>query len=287
MRPTILLVLLFVCPSAVAAERQCIAFVVGIEKYQKQPELNIPQYVAEDAYAVWERIKAMTKFDAKRSKLLLADREPHGLLPDKTQLREIITRDTLRSEFEAFLAGARKDDLVIIYLGGHGEKKKDTPSAGVFFLPSDFRREGISLLNAVSVNELLLELRTEFAGEKQEAEVIVFANMCYAGVANALSGGDNLQTEMSNVPKAEIRQIRLAYIPACGDEKTFEEEEWGKSIFARHLLQALSGRGAPDGKITARSVFEYLKSNRSRAEGDKRTERNRARSNRRGLDFPR
>src|SRR5262249_27991320 len=144
-----------------------------VERYDLN-HLNTLEYVAEDALAVWERLKAVTNFDETRSQLLVADRVPKGPLPvSPDQLRERLDYFTLRKALEEFLRKAQPDDLVVIYLGGHGAIKSDTPSAGVFFLPSDFGEENGSFRNALRMGELLNLLHVEFGGHKQSVQTVV------------------------------------------------------------------------------------------------------------------
>lgn len=262
MRPACLLACLLAAPAA-AADRPCVVFCVGIEMYD-DPSLNVPQLqpapesVAEDAVAVWNRLHEITRVDDKRSRLIVTDRVPKGnatLPAGPRQKRDRLPFADLHAELREFLTETTKDDLVVIYLGGHGEKREDAPAAGVYYLASDYRRaaDKQGILNGLPVSDLLRMLYAEYSFRKQGAEVVVFANMCYAGAP--------VEQELDVVPGG-LRPPKLAYIPACGDVKTYELPGGGRSVFADRLLAALGGKGSDGERVTARSVLGYLQTDR-------------------------
>lgn len=248
--------------AAPAPEPQCIVFCAAVEKYDRG-DLNKIEYVGEDAYAVWNKLKAVTNFDPIRSKLLIADRDEKGPLPpagDPSRLTHL-PYDLLWNELQEFLWKARPNDLVVLYFGGHGVLKKDTPSAGVFFLPTNFKEHNGTLQKALRMGDVLSQLHVEFAGAKKSVRTVVFANMCHAGAAPGTAAVADDDVGVTVVPQ-EVKAIRLAYLPACPPSKeSVEDPDLGGSVYANRLLAALGGAATdPDtGVVTSGRVLDYLR----------------------------
>lgn len=272
---TLLLACFCLVASADAEQRRkCAAFVVGVESYDKRGLDNL-SYVAEDAYAVWQRLKTLTDLDESLSRLMVADRKATNRpLPaaaseqGQKQLFDQLPSRDIRDEFQAFLSRLDDDSpkLVIVYVGGHGIINESAPSLGVYFTASNYRRipQG-----AIRVRALIDDMRSVF-GNRPDVDLVFFANMCHAG---ALAPGeardpapdaDRYKTA-SESDSQEVRNLNLAYFPACGaDVSAFERANLRSSEFAHHLLEGLagaraSGDGSANRRITSGKLMDYLR----------------------------
>ena len=247
---------------AAAEAPRTVAFVVGVQQYD-DADLNKLQYVARDAEDVFRQFEAVTDLDLSRSRLLIAvpgasdDAQPGdpGYLLRKAKLSE----DLIRTEFRRFLHGVAHNDTVLIYLGGHGTTQA---KQHLLFLPSDYQRRPRQ--HYLRYVELLEEIKGRIDDERlRNVKVAFFANMCGAGTGAG-------EASVAEDPDAEFVQGWLernsigfdggfAFFPAsAANRNTYESDEFGRSILARHLLDGLSGAAAKDGVITSGELFRYL-----------------------------
>ncbi|MGH9350536.1 MAG: caspase family protein, partial [Vicinamibacterales bacterium] len=230
-----------------------VAFVVGIEQY-KEARLNSLEYVGEDAYRVWNGLKAISEFDESRSTILVADRVRTGDLPPRTA--ETLTRDHITTELERFLGRTRSGDTAVLYFGGHG--KVAFEGYGVSFLASNFADDGF--VNAIFMRRVIEDARARTASKN--VPIVVLANMCHAG-APGVYDPDQTPTlrEMSDAGERDVPKTSkaVAYIPAAGAETTYETKSLRGSVFVHHLESALQGGAADEyGRVTSGSLIRRL-----------------------------
>ena len=233
-----------------------VAFVIGVERYA-QPNLNGLRYVGEDAFRLWNALKAISTFDEARSRIFVADRERKGSLPAAEAFKEELTRDFITTELERFLDRTRRGDTVVIYFGGHGKVRYQR--FGVSFLPSNFSDANETFVNAILMRRVIEDAEARTAGK--QVSVVVLANMCHAGAAGVYDPDQRPSKEqMSEAAEIDASGTkRFAYIPAAGAETTYERDDLGGSRFLRHLDVALKGAGADDhGRVTSELLLRTL-----------------------------
>ena len=243
-------------------------FCVGVEKYQHEEQYDKLKSVGEDAFAVWNALKAVTDFDDKRSVLRIADRDPTGaLLPeDPVQRPSTIGRNQLIDDLEKFLVQAtNENDLVVIYLGGHGALKKQAEDLGVSFLPSDFKETPGGWRRNIPVSTLLTKI-DETLSARPTIETVFLGNYCHAGAVGQMGDGDFSQDRFASSSKKDASavsgDVRIAYIPACaGSKSTYERSQTGgRSEYVYYLDKALRGAAGDSlGTITASGVLSYIR----------------------------
>ncbi|HSI63013.1 MAG TPA: caspase family protein [Candidatus Saccharimonadia bacterium] len=272
----VLLVLAFLSalhPRADAAgeQRRCISFCIGVEVYDEAPLAKL-NCAADDAYAIWRKLKAITNFDEKASTLRVANRDDPGNptpgeLPDKPALVEKLTQGTIETAFQHFVRGIRTGDLVIIYLGGHGDTTDPGETGKALFLASDADTKERPYSGAVRVNALLDLLREAYDNGKK-FEVVLLANMCHAG-AILRPGSMAVGQKSEELAKASVKEsdaspnhLPIAVIPACpADEKTYEPPGQKHSEFAQQLLEGLGGaRVDEQSRLTVGTLWDYVQS---------------------------
>lgn len=258
-------------PAAEPTPRKCVAFFVGIEKFT-DPSLNTLQFVAEDTFAVWNRLKEITKLDESRSTLLVVDRvnENGGPLPTGPSLKTEVTEADVEAAFRAFRSKIQDDDLIVIYLQGHGLPKTFDPEGGSYFLCSDFTRHEQDFEGGVQISDFKRRIKTKLMSHTKPMDVVFFANMCHAGEAYGAMGGQQPTSKfLDETVRHDMRQVldpTIAYIAAsAANAQTFEVGP--RSEFASNLLETFSGAGAEQdsGKITTNGILKYLQATGVRA----------------------
>jgi Caspase domain len=240
--------------TAVAAQgdspRRTIAFVVGIERYD-DPELNKLQYASNDARAIFEQLRVLSNIDKDASMLLLADDD---------EARNVDAAE-FRLSLQTFARRIKDHDDVIIYLGGHGAI---AGRGSLRYLPSNYSPG--NRVNHVTFSSIVDEVAQAVNSGLRNVTVTILVNMCNAG--NAADGAkmddpyEIIERARSFWREGQFGLNHLAIIPATQRNRdTSEDPKFGRSIFAQHLLNGLSGFASADGVVTTQSLIQYLEKN--------------------------
>ncbi|WP_170378655.1 caspase family protein [Ruegeria atlantica] len=251
----LLLTILLLSPSlsyGQAAEPRLLVFAAGIENYE-HPELDKLEFAADDAKDIFERFSVVANLD-EQSELHLADDA------DGSHLTEHRLRNAVRS----FARKIRNNDTVVVYLGGHGTLSS---TGELLILPSDY--DPVPELNYLEFDSLREILEEQISGNDIAGVKIAFiVNVCGAG--NAAEPGailmnvptdDRIIEEVARLARElSIGEAEVAVIPATPrGRNTFEQVELGRSIFAKHMIDALDGAAAGvDGLLTTGEIIGYV-----------------------------
>jgi hypothetical protein len=211
------------------------ALVVGISKYKDSNyNLKLAAKDARDVHAFLEERKRF--FVNVHAKLLL----------DENATRANILK-ALRKDFEP----ARPEDVVIIYLAGHGCSNPKVPDE-YYFLPHDVDHDNL-FGTAIMMNDahVFKSIRSE--------RILLVADSCMsegflAGLANggATVPGDYFAS-FSNL------QGRFGISAAGRGENAHELPKFGNGLFTFFFLKGLRGSAKTNrtGTITVREIFDY------------------------------
>ncbi|MEM0935291.1 MAG: caspase family protein [Pseudomonadota bacterium] len=236
-----------------AAEPRLLVFAAGLENYD-HPELNKLEFAANDAQDIFDRLGVVANRDDERSKLLLAD--------DDDETRR--TEQDLRNELRQFTRRISNNDTVVVYLGGHGTLSR---GGDLLILPSDYDPE--EELNFVEFDWIREEFEGWIASEDLAGVKVAFiVNVCGAGnaseegaVAMSVPTDDSIIEEVARLARElSIGEAEVAVIPATPrGRNTFERAEYGRSVFAKHLIDALDGAAAgADDVLTTGEIIGHI-----------------------------
>jgi uncharacterized caspase-like protein len=153
---------------------------------------------------------------------------------------------------------ADKQDLSIVFLGGHGWKA--SPDEKFWFLGQDADLDVLEN-GAISGQELLARLRA-IAGKK-----LLFLDACHAGAAIGYTGAMSSKLEtrpnMSDVINDFTQSDTgiVAYAASQAQELAWEGAEFDNhGAFAKALIEAFAeGRGAVNGMLATNDLDAYLR----------------------------
>jgi formylglycine-generating enzyme required for sulfatase activity len=189
------------------------AVIIGVNKYERAASLRCS---VADAKALNEVLtSAACGFPADNIRLLV-DGAPGDSLPN---------RSNLIAALGSWLRLAGPEDLVLVYFTGHG-KDNGTES---FLLPCDVI-EGDLLLTGVSISYVRQQLELCKAKRK-----ILVLDMCHSGG----KGDEAMTATTQNALQQGAGMVTLASCTV--NEKSFEWEEKGRSVFSYYLTEALAG----------------------------------------------
>jgi WD40 repeat protein len=159
------------------------------------------------------------------------------------------TRAAVESELAALHRSARPDDLVVVFIAGHGV---DEAEGGYHFLPvdTDIKRIGRTAL-PYSV------LKRELAAVR--ANVVLFIDTCHSGDAFGRRGATtDVNRLVNDLTSAEYGM--LVFAASTGEQVAFESPAWGNGAFTKAVIEGLSGEAAYRGRpyITAGMLDVYV-----------------------------
>jgi WD40 repeat protein len=228
---------------AQAAKPNLYLLAIGVDDYEKADEF--PKTHAKSG------IDAMVATWMKQEGKQFGKVIPIPLL-DSAKPGEALTLERIREAYDR-LGEAENNDLVVVYLVGHGFVDA-TDNFHFMLRRADIGRLRMTSLSSVDILGPLFEIR----GRK-----LVLIESCHAASAMEQSSGAaryNMDSVMS-----ELRdKVRSTSFVVMGAAQAFQlarfEERWGyRGAFTQALVEALEGKAADnDGRIGVLSLFRYL-----------------------------
>ena len=211
---------------------------IGVSRYQA-PELNL-QYAASDARAIAGTLQRQGGGRVYRDvqTLVLTDEE--------------VTRERILGSLQQFLGRAGPDDVVAIFVAGHGVQ--DHASGSYYFLP--FGATGTNLVSAglrmSDFDEMVRVVRRNVRG------VVLLLDTCHAGALRPTSPG----VVMADDPTARMSAGEGFFLLAATrpGEDSKEEPDLAHGAFTYALLEGLGGAADADGDgvISVSDLFGYV-----------------------------
>lgn len=237
------LFLLFLCwwiPTWVAADQKpnLYAVVVGVTQFQdpKVPALTLSSKDASDFHGF---LKEREKLFGKADLTLLVN--------------EKATRANITAAVRNRLKGAGKDDVVMIYLSGHGVI--DPGMANEFYFVTHDAKTDNLFGTALLMNDQNL-----FKGIASE-RCLLLTDACHSGGFNVGLGKGTAKSFDPVFGLFHGIRGRIGISSSRPDELSYEKPMFGNSVFTHFLLKGLRGeaaRGSSDGIVTANKLYEFV-----------------------------
>jgi hypothetical protein len=227
-------------PTAVVGEKW--AVVVGISEYRGDG-LNL-RYADRDAESIREFLI-----------------EKGGFRPDRVRSlsNQHATYQEIRTALFSFLAGTQPDDMVLIFLAGHGVQDAVNPD-NYFFLTHDSQ---IGNLGGTAIPMWDLGNVMDYTIRAQR--ILVFADTCHSGAALDRGGandGKNLNFFNKYLEVLARKKGRLVVTASQAHESSLETAKLGHGVFTHSLLLGLAGAAddnPADGVVTAGELVDYVR----------------------------
>ena len=228
----------FAAPSDLSGS-ELYAVLVGIGKYRDTTRLNQLELSAKDAQDFYAFLKEREKL-FKKSHI-------------KLFVNEQATRENVTKAIRDDLKPAGKDDVVIIFLSGHGASDP-VRTDEFYFLTYDADVENL-FGSALPMNTSGL-----FKGIDSD-RLILMSDACHSGgFSSAL---DKSAAKASDIFFSVFQNLRgrFAFASSRPDEKSWEIKKYGNSIFTHYALKGLRGaacKKSGNGVITVKDFYEYV-----------------------------
>jgi hypothetical protein len=222
-------------------ERQLYAVVVGVKSF-KDPEIPGLTRADRDAEDFSTFCKERKELFSKAHLTLL--------------LNEKATRANVASALRQDLKPAGKNDIVIVYLSGHGATDPAMPNE-YYFVTYDAK------LSNLFGTALLMNDPNLFKGVDSN-NVFLITDACYSGGFSPGIEGATAKSADRFLATFHDTRGRIAMSSSRPDEKSYEKDVYGNSIFTHFLIKGLRGQariGADDGTITAKDLYDYVYKN--------------------------
>ena len=221
------------------------AVVIGINRYKNFPTLR---YSVNDAREFYRYLVEVNQVPQDHVWLLLD---------------EEATLDKLRSTLGTQLRRqAGKDDMVIIYLAGHGTTERDASSPDgdgleKYILPHNADPKDL-YASAMPMSEVA-RIFNRISSER----LVFISDTCYSGA----SGGRTVPVfgTRGNVSGAFLDRLsqgrgRVILTASDANEVSMEKDELNHGVFTYYLLEGLRGKADADGDgvITLDEVYNYV-----------------------------
>jgi WD40 repeat protein/uncharacterized caspase-like protein len=212
---------------------------VGINQY-RDAEVPRLSYSVADAEAVAAALKS-------RSRGLYALDEA-AILTNRDVTPET-WRESLQQLSEKLKEVARPDDLLVLFLAGHGIVDDQTQQ--YYFLGHDFRLADLDqgeYTKCISWDDFR-------ALADVPCRKLALLDTCHSGAVQPLRS-----YHLKTAVRALQEDVIFTVTASAGHEKAAEKKDWGHGVFTKCLLEALEGRAddSRDGVVTLDEVVTYV-----------------------------
>ncbi|MFY9823693.1 MAG: caspase family protein [Thermoanaerobaculia bacterium] len=226
-------------PTAVIGEKW--AVVIGISDYRADG-LSL-RYADRDAEAIRDFLIEKGGFRPERVRFLSDQRATH---------------EGVRTALFSFLAGTQPEDMVLIFLAGHGVQDTVNPD-NFFFLahdsePGNLGGTAIPMWDLGNVMDYTIRAQ----------RILVFADTCHSGAAldrGGVKDGKNLNFFNKYLEVLARKKGRLVLTASQAHESSLETAKLAHGVFTHSVLVGLGGAAddnPPDGVVTVGELVDYV-----------------------------
>lgn len=236
-------------PNSTPAPREQWAVIVGVSEFANDSGGIRPlKYADDDAQAMYDFLVS-----------------PAGGAIPEGHIRKLINADAtlpqIRAALQTFLKQPSEDDVVIIYLAGHGAPDYPDRPDNIYFLTYDTDPDDIAstALPVEYINDALE--RTVLA-----QRVVVLVDTCHGGAV--IQAGQRGSTEDAETINRHNAGLALAaegtvYMSSAEKRETSQESaRWGEGhgVFTYYLLEGLGGSADEDedGYVRAGELYDFV-----------------------------
>jgi len=213
---------------------------VGVSQYDDATFRNGVRFASRDADEIVKRLRSGATGFYREVDARLLNR------------REDTTLERIDAELTALVKRARPEDVVVIYLAGHGR----APRGQYHFIPADFIYDGD---RAFDRNRTLTQARLEqVLKELGAGKRLLILDTCDSGSAVQSRGGATEQKDaLARLFRSSGRYILAAASP---QGRALEDGVQGHGVYTAALLEGLAGAADParKGTVEVDALADYV-----------------------------
>ncbi len=227
--------------------------VIGVSSYD-YPELNL-RYSGRDAEAM------ATTLQLAGSNLFQSERTHTIKLTSECPPDQQPTKKNIEKALKYVKANAAYDDVVLIYLSGHGIAQQGNDD-DFYFLASnartaDYESSEVRQSQSLSGRELRVFLN-DLKAQKQ----VLILDACASGTfANQLAAGRDLSEAVRRgIERMSNRTATYVLAGNANDRKSYESSAYGQGLLTHTLLRGIKGAALREDKfIDISKLFQYTR----------------------------
>jgi len=232
------------------------AIIVGTANYAgTKLDLKFPGKDAEAmAQAIRQAGSQLFGADSVFIRLLTTDTTDANLHP---------TKANIRAAFEDFKNQAKAEDILLVYLSGHGVTYGDADRAQFYYLTQDIASEnlsdeGIRSAHAISSGDL-----TKWINDIPAQKQVMILDACNSGrVVEALESGTKSlnSTQIRALDRMKDRTGMFVLAGSAADKVSYEASQYGQGLLTYSLLEWMKYRALEgDSTVDVVRLFEYAR----------------------------
>ena len=233
-----------VSPQSPGRKPRLFVLASGINEYidNQIQQLDFP---ASNANAVVQTLRQSPRTSDRFSQIVLTN----------SQVQRATWQVSTDALFEEMSENAGPDDLLVIFLSGHGFR--DEASKQYFYLTSNTRRNDVlarRYQDCISFDDL-----ARFASIP--CRKLLILDTCHSGAIQSLQ-----QNDMKSIVRAVENDLIFTVTASEGSQQAFESTENGLGLFTNRFVKGLSGEGDQrsfggnqDGTVDLREAVQYVK----------------------------
>lgn len=167
----------------------------------------------------------------------------------------------IQRAFQDIAAKAQPQDIVVVYLSGHGVTYGPAEKANFYYLTQDIASEDISDTeirnNYTLSDEELTGWLTNIAARKQ----VMILDACNSGavIANLMAAEKTLNsTQIRALDRMKDRTGMFILAGSAADKVSYEATQYGQGLLTYSLLSGMSGRATQsDGRVDIMRLFQF------------------------------
>ena len=182
------------------------------------------------------------------------------LTTDTTDEKMLPTKANIKAAFDDFEKRAKAEDILLVYLSGHGVTYGDAERAQFYYLTQDIRSEGLSDEGVRNTRAISSRELTKWINAIPAQKQVLILDACNSGrVVEALKSGSKSlnSTQIRALDRMQGRTGMFVLAGSAADKVSYEASQYGQGLLTYSLLEAMSVR---EGKlIDVVQLFDYAR----------------------------
>ena len=238
-----------------ASDPALYAICIGTANYAgTQLDLKFP---GKDALAMAQAIE-------QAGRQLFEDRVHVRLFTtDTADVRMHPTKTNIKAAFEGFKDQARAEDILLVYLSGHGVNYGDADRAQFYYLTQEIASENLSDEGIRDTRTLSTAELTQWINDIPAQKQVMILDACNSGkVVEVLdTGTKNLNSsQIRALDRMKDRTGMFVLAGSAADKVSYEASQYGQGLLTYSILEAMSGQRLREGKyVDIAQLFEYAR----------------------------
>ncbi|MBK8555849.1 MAG: caspase family protein [Lewinellaceae bacterium] len=231
------------------------AIVVGTSKYSS-PAISLT-YPDIDAVAMANAVQQTAElvFTKERTHVCL-------LATNTTNPDSIPSKENIKAAFNTIAAQAKPEDVILVYLSGHGTTYDDAGKSQFYYLTKDMLDQVVSDPVIREKNTISTEDLSGWLSKVPALKRVMIIDACNSGkIADGFTNGKAVDpSQVVALDQMKDRTGMFILAGSASNQKSFEANTYGHGLLTYALLDAMRGKAlGPRGLVDVMTMFQYAR----------------------------